>query len=73
MLFTLLLIVFLLIVLYFVLDASLMQRRPATNLSWAHLVDIDPPTRESRPIPYPMDAYNEDQPMLIKDENVFRV
>jgi len=70
MLFTLLLIVFLLVLLLFVLDA---RRRPATNLSWAHLVEIDPPTRESRPIPYPMDAYNQDLPMLIKDENVFRI
>ena len=70
MLFKLLLIVFLLLVLYFVLDA---RRRPATNLSWAQLVDIDPPTRESRPMVYPMDAYNQDLPILIKDENVFRV
>lgn len=69
MLFKLLLIVFLLLVVLYVLDA----RHPATNLSWAHLVDVDPPTRESRPMAYPMDAYNQDLPVIIKDDNVFRV
>lgn len=32
-----------------------------------HPMKADPPARESRPMPYPVDVLNSDEPMRIKD------
>jgi hypothetical protein len=45
----------------------LMRPHNMVSMHRVKTIDADPPSRESRPMPYPRDTMNTDKPVLMKD------
>lgn len=48
----------------------LMRPQKKVSVHNVKTIDADPPSRESRPMPYPRDTLNTDKPVLMKNIHI---